>query len=200
VVVFNLIFSENRRWKPNHRFFHNSLILRLFVYLCMYYSFFGFVLLLHVVVILMIMLLCFAAMPYYCHSTLLLAPPCYCRLFSLCLVVVVSSTLQLLWAPPYYCYELHFVVTTSSTLLLLQAPPYCMLYLAVITLPLLLLCLPFYLTALLFNLVASPPLLFLYLLQVPMASPKTLIVALPYCSAFLLFYLAVIACFLCLPD
>lgn len=146
------------------------------------------------------MLLCFAAMSYYCHLTLLFAPPCYCGLFSLCLVVVVSSTLQFLQAPPCYCYELHFVVTTSSTLLLLQAPPYCMLHLATITLPLSPLCLPFYLTALLFNLVASPPLLLLYLLQVPMASPKTLIVALPYCFAFLLFYLDVIVCFLCLPS
>ncbi len=80
MVVFNLIFSENRRWKPNRRFFHNSLILRLFVCLCMYYSFFGFVLL-HVIVILMIMLLCFAAMPYYCHSTLLLLHLCC---FSIC--------------------------------------------------------------------------------------------------------------------
>ncbi len=51
-----------------------------------------------------------------------------------------------------------------------------------------------------FYLVASPPLLLLYLLQVPMASPKTLIVALPYCFTFLLFYLVVIACFLCLPS
>ncbi len=82
------------------------------------------------------------------------------------------STLLLLWTPPCNCYELHLAIVVNSTLLLLQAPPYCMFCFDVVILLLLLFCLPFFFVALLFDLVAFSPLLLLYLLQVPMASPK----------------------------
>lgn len=150
------------------------------VCLILHVFFFGFVLLLHNAIILSIMLLCFATTPCYYRFTLLLAPRYYCTLLSLHLAIIMSSTLLLLWAPACYCYKLH---------------------LATVILPLLLLCLAFCLIALLLNLVASPPLLFLCLFQVPMASPKTLVVALPYCCfTLLLFCLVNTTYFLCFPS
>jgi len=126
------------------------LFLKLFVYLCMYFLF----------------LVCLATTRCYhlinfaiplCHDTLLL---------SLYLVACPTLMLRLIAISLYYYYELHLVVATSSTLLLLWVPPCCgcKLHLSTTILPLLSLCLPFYLVLLLFNLIASSPLLLLYLL------------------------------------
>jgi hypothetical protein len=122
----------------------NSLTLKMFVYLCM---FFFFLALSCCYTLLSLYHFCCFALPW--HLAIIVLP---CYLPHVDVVPYSHFALVLLWAPPCCCYELHLVIVTSSTLLLLRVPPCCML------------CLPFYLVALLLNLVAFSPLLFLYLL------------------------------------
>lgn len=166
-------------------FFHNSFTLKLLVYLCMYFF---------------LALSCYYALLSLCWF--------YNFVLQWCFTIATCPTLLLrLTIISPCCYELHLATVMGSTLLLPKAPPCYMLYFVVVTPPvivvllLLLLCLPFYLVMLLFNLATFPPLILFYLIQTPMASLETLVVALPYYNfALLLLYLVATTGFLCLPN
>jgi hypothetical protein len=88
-------------------FFHNILTLRLFIYLCMYFSFLVFVLLLHVTIILMIFLIRFIVTPCYCFALVLLLYFAPCPTMLLCLVSILPCYMFCLVIvdPPCYCYS-----------------------------------------------------------------------------------------------
>jgi hypothetical protein len=119
-------------------------------------------------------------------------------LFGLCLIAMHCCHFADFVALPYRdtLLPLHFgVVVLPCSLPHLAIMPcfqstllrFC---LAIVAPPLLPFYLLFYLVTLMFNLVASPPLLFFCLLQVPMASLETPIVAFPCCYFVLLLLFA----------